>query len=314
VLIADDSVTSLRLYRYKRFYRAANGGYGGKKKQRGKRGKDLVLPVPCGTVVLHGEDDTTYRKVADLLEPGDRVVIARGGGGGRGNVHFASATNQSPNFAERGDPGEEKSIRLELRLIADVGIVGSPNSGKSTLLRAISAARPVVADFPFTTREPVLGVVLVGSYNFVAIEIPGVIAGAHQGRGLGYGFLRHALRSSLLVYLVDGTSPEPLADMEVVRSEVARFDPVLAQKAHLVVVNKIDLSEVRARLPLLKKAFGERGLKPFLVSAATGDGVPQLVTEIAKVLNTTGNQESVTPEAGDTDLAVLRPQPERHNR
>lgn len=311
ILAADASITNLNLYRHKRAYRAKNGVSGGKKKMQGKRGKNLVLPVPCGTIVLSSEGTDYHRMIADLREPGDRVIVTRGGIGGRGNVFFATATNQSPRSAEQGTPGEEKNIRLEMRLIADVGIIGVPSAGKSTLLRAISAAKPAVGDFAFTTLEPVLGVVLTGIHHIVAAEIPGIIDGAHRGRGLGHDFLRHALRTRVLVHLVSGSSPEPLADMRVVNAEMALFNPALVRKAQIVVVNKIDLPEVKARLPLLKKDFGASGLSPLFVSAATGEGVAQLVSEIIKLLSSIKASE---PEEEDTGLEVLRPQPRQYNR
>jgi GTP-binding protein len=311
ILAADASFTNLNLYRHKRTYRAPNGGSGGKKKRQGKRGKDLVLTVPCGTIVLSGEGTGYDRMIADLREPGDRVKVTRGGIGGRGNVYFATATNRSPKSAERGTPGEEMDIRLEMRLIADVGIIGIPSAGKSTLLRVISAAKPVVGDFAFTTLEPVLGVVHTGVHQFVTAEIPGIIAGAHRGRGLGHDFLRHALRTRVLVHLISGSSPEPLADMRVLNTEMALFNPLLVRKVQIVVISKIDLPEVKARLPHLKKDFETSGLSPLFVSAATGEGVDRLVSEIMKLL---GSIKASEPEEAATDFAVFHPQPMRHNR
>jgi GTP-binding protein len=283
-IMADPSVTSLRLFTHKGVYRAGPGEHGQGKKKHGKNGKDRLLRVPVGTVawdkMVIGGDVI----IADLEQADQQAILARGGRGGRGNTHFASSTNQAPRIAEKGEVGEEKAIILELRLIADVGIIGYPNVGKSSLLAAASAAKPKIASYPFTTLEPVLGVVEVDEKSFVLAEIPGLIEDAHLGRGLGSDFLRHALRTKVLIHLIDGGSASPLEDMARVNAELSLFDSALAQKPQLVVVNKIDLPEVQVRLADLKAAFNEVGMSVFFISAATGEGVASLMAEAMKLL------------------------------
>ena len=308
IIRADSSVDSLRILSRKRLYRAAGGKDGRSKKQHGKNGENLVLTVPVGTVVSHKTQISGDALIADLEQPGQQVVVAKGGKGGLGNTHFASSTNQAPQIAQKGEPGEENSIILEMRLIADVGIIGYPNAGKSTLLAAASAARPKIADYPFTTREPVLGIVEVGQRSFVLAEIPGLIDGAHLGRGLGHDFLRHTMRTKILIHLIDGSSASPLENMVQVNAELGLFDSALAQKPQLVAVNKIDLPQVKARLAEIKDAFSSAGTTPLFISAATGEGVAGLMAETMEVL------QSVTVAGGISEKApvkVFRPQPRR---
>ncbi|MFC2040800.1 Obg family GTPase CgtA, partial [Chloroflexota bacterium] len=242
----------------------------------------------------------------DLEVAGQQAVLARGGKGGLGNIHYASSTNQAPRIAQKGEAGEECSLTLELRLIGDVGIIGYPNVGKSTLLAAASAARPRIADYPFTTREPVLGVVEVGQQPFVLAEIPGLIDGAHLGRGLGHDFLRHITRTKVLIHVVDGSSAAPLDDMIRVNTELSLFDSTLTLKPQLVVVNKIDLPQAQARLDEIKAAFADAGTPVLCVSAETGEGVSELMTETAKALNRLAAER----KAGEKiSRAVFRPQP-----
>jgi GTP-binding protein len=241
--------------------------------------------VPVGTVVSHKTQIGGDAVIADLEQAGQQIVVARGGKGGWGNTHFASSTNQAPQIAQKGEAGEEHSIILELRLIADVGIIGYPNVGKSTLLAAASAAKPRIAGYPFTTREPILGVVEVGQRSFVLAEIPGLIDGAHLGRGLGHDFLRHIVRTKILIHLVDGSSASPTEDMIQVNNELSLFDSALANKPQLVVVNKIDLPQVQARLAEIKDAFSCAGTRVLFISAATGDGVAELMAETMKMLD-----------------------------
>ncbi len=222
-----------------------------------------------------------------------------------GNIHFATSTNQAPQIAQRGEPGEESAIILEMRLIADVGIIGYPNVGKSTLLAAASAAKPKIASYPFTTLEPVLGVVEVGDESFTLAEIPGLIEGAHLGRGLGHDFLRHAMRTKILIHLIDAGSSSPVEDMVRVNTELSLFDPTLALKPQLVVLNKIDLPGVQERLAEIKDAFGCAAIKPLFIAAATGRGVPELMAQAMKMLNKIAAEKEATEVPGK----VFRPRP-----
>jgi len=301
IMIADPSVTSLKMLRHKRFYKAAKGGNGRNKKKHGKKGEDLILPVPVGTVVSYKSQIGGNTIIADLEQPSQQAVVAKGGKGGFGNAHFATSTNQAPQIAQKGEAGEENYLILELKLIADVGLIGYPNVGKSTLLAAVSAARPKIASYPFTTVEPILGVVMVGQRSFVLAEIPGLIDGAHLGRGLGHDFLRHIVRTKMLIHLVDGSSVSPAEDMARVNTELSLFDSALAQKPQLVVVNKIDLPEVRAHLDEIRDSFA--GTKVLFVSAATGEGIPELMAETMNML-----QSVPKPEAGKIKK-VFHPKP-----
>ena len=306
LIMADFSVTSLRLFRQKRFFRAADGKDGKGKKKHGKNGEDLIKTVPKGTVVSYKTQIGGDALIADLAQAGQRVVVAKGGKGGFGNTRFASSTNQAPRIAQKGEAGEENTIILELRLIADVGVIGYPNVGKSTLLAAASAARPEIASYPFTTREPVLGVVSVGRQSFVLAEIPGLVDGAHLGRGLGHDFLRHIMRTKIILHLIDGTSSSPVEDMIQVNAELSLFDSALAQKPQLVAVNKIDLPEVQARLGEIKEAFAGVGTSPFFIAAATGEGVTELMAAAMKLLG----QVATRAEASEQlPKKVFRPQP-----
>ena len=305
VIRANSTVDDLRKYRQKRAYRAKSGQNGGGSKKHGKNGEDLVLTVPPGTMVTIREESSDEALVADLEYEGDEVTVVKGGRGGWGNTHFASSTNQAPHIAQRGEAGEEKTVLLEMRLIADVGVIGYPNVGKSTLLAAATAARPKVDSYPFTTIEPVLGVVEVGQQTFIMAEIPGLIEGAHLGRGLGHQFLQHVLRTKILIHIISGSSELPVKDMLRVNEELALFDPALARKPQIIAINKIDLPEVQARLADIKRELAGAGIKAFGISAATGDGVSGLMNEAMKVLNTiTGEQKAVEPT-----VKVFRPQP-----
>jgi len=308
IVVADLAVTSLKMLARKRYYRAANGGDGRSKKRHGRKGESLLLAVPVGTVVSYKSQIGGNTVIADLDQPGQQVVVAKGGKGGFGNTHFATPTRQTPQIAQKGGEGEENSIILELKLIADVGLIGYPNVGKSSLLAAVSAAKPKVASYPFTTREPILGVVGVGQRSFVLAEIPGLIDGAHLGRGLGHAFLRHIMRTKVLIHLVDGSSPSPVDDMIRVNNELSLFDSSLVQKPQLVAVNKIDLPQVRARLTELRDSFSAIDAKALFVSAATGEGVSELMAETMRLL-----QSVPKPEAGKIKK-VFQPKPRLHGR
>jgi GTP-binding protein len=303
VVRADSVVDNLRAFRPKRRYRADDGRNGGDKKKHGKKGESLLLAVPVGTVVSYKSQIGGDSLIADLGMLGQQAVVARGGKGGRGNARFATSTNQAPQIAETGEAGEEQAIILELKLIADVGLIGYPNVGKSTLLAAVSAARPKIASYPFTTREPVLGMVEVGNLSFVLAEIPGLIDGAHLGKGLGHDFLRHIVRTRVLIHLVDGSSSSPAEDMAKVNTELSLFDSALAQKPQLVAVNKIDLPQVKARLDEIKKSFSAAGSQAFFISAATGEGTLELMAQVVNLL-----QSVPKPEVGQRKK-IFRPQP-----
>jgi GTP-binding protein len=284
VAVADEAVTSLRAFRRRKSYRADRGQNGAGQKKHGRSGADLILAVPVGTVISYKSQVGDNSLIADLEQAGQSVVVAKGGRGGKGNTHFATSTNQAPQIAQRGEAGQELAIILELKLIADVGLIGFPNVGKSTLLAAVSAAKPKIASYPFTTREPVLGLVEIGNKSFVLAEIPGLIEDAHLGRGLGHDFLRHVERTRLLIHLVDGSSESPAADMAQVNTELSLFDSALGRKPQLVAVNKIDLPQVEARLAEIADSFSAVGTAVFFVSAASGQGLPELMAEAMKLL------------------------------
>jgi GTP-binding protein len=285
VLEVDEGLSTLLDYRYRTEYRADSGERGANKDMYGRGGDDLVLRVPPGTQVFDGDSGKQF---GDLRKQGERLVVARGGRGGRGNIHFASSTDQAPRKAEPGTPGQERTIRLELKLLADVGLLGFPNVGKSSLIARISAARPKIADYPFTTLVPNLGVVgLSGDRSFVMADIPGLIEGAHTGAGLGHRFLRHLERTRLLVHLLEvSATPErtPLRDYEILRRELTLYDPELAKRPEIVVLNKSDITETRSKASRLRQAFARRKLPFFVVSAATGDGVQELLEAVWKAL------------------------------
>lgn len=304
IMQADPSVTSLREFNKGRLYQAERGEDGKGKKQHGKNGLDLVLKVPVGTIALD-ESSGEPSLVADCAEPGQKAVLTRGGRGGMGNVHYTSSTNQAPRIAQKGEAGGELALTLELRLIAEVGIIGFPNAGKSTLLGAVSAANPKVADYPFTTLEPMLGVVDAGFKRFVIAEIPGLIEGAHLGRGLGHDFLRHIVRTKILIHLIDGSSANPLEDMAKVNMELTLYDAALAKKPQLIAINKIDLPEAQARISELKLAFKAAGLSAVFISAALGEGLGDLISETLKMLEKVGEETAGMA----APLTVFRPQP-----
>jgi GTP-binding protein len=282
VLRTDPGLSTLVDLSYPQRLRAGRGEHGRGKDQHGARGADLVLRVPVGTLVY---DDATGEQLVDLCLPGQSAVVARGGRGGRGNRHFATSTNRAPRRAEPGLPGEERELSLELRVLADAGLLGFPNVGKSTLIRAVSAARPRVADYPFTTLVPHLGVVRVGEESsFVLADVPGLIPGAHAGQGLGARFLRHLSRTGVLVHLLDTsglTGRDPLEDFDALNRELALASPELAAKAQIVVAGKADLAETRQRLPEVRARFAERGLELHAVSGVTGAGTRALMQIVA---------------------------------
>ncbi len=306
IIRAEPAITSLRKYRHRKLYRAGDGRNGGSQKKHGRNGSDLILEVPLGTVITNKTALPEDELMADLKDAGAQMVVARGGRGGKGNARFVSSTKQVPRIAQRGEPGEDRDIILELRLIADVGIIGYPNAGKSTLLARASAARPKIASYPFTTLEPILGAVEAGMFNFILAEIPGLIEDAHLGRGLGHEFLRHVLRTKLLLHLIDGSHESPVEDMIRVNNELALYDSALAQKPQLVAVNKIDLPQVATRKNQIAESFQQAGLKAFFVSAATGQGLEELMAAVAEKLK---NVEKGPPAPEEAPRKVFRPQP-----
>ena len=300
-LRVNPHLNTLLPFAHQRHFAAENGQHGMGKGMHGRDGADLYIEVPPGTTV---RDARTGELLGDLTQPGQELLVARGGRGGRGNEAFKSPTRQAPRFAEKGAPGEERTLRLELRLIADVGLVGKPNAGKSTLLSRVSAARPKIADYPFTTLAPNLGVVEAEGRTFVMADIPGLIEGAHAGAGLGLQFLRHVERTRLLVHLLDGSSPDPAADYAAINRELALYSEKLAAKPQIVVLNKLDLPEARARWAPLKK---ELGLEVLGISAVTGEGISGLLRVIAERL------EELPTEEPLEEMPVLRPLEAREN-
>jgi GTP-binding protein len=271
--------------RHKPHLKAGRGRHGMGKDRHGAGGDDLTVFLPLGTVIKDAETDEV---LADLSEPGQKVLLMKGGRGGQGNARFASATNKAPKFAQPGEPGEERWLRLELKLMADVGLLGFPSVGKSSFIAKVSAARPKIADYPFTTLVPNLGVVPYKNYrSFVIADMPGLIEGAHQGAGLGLRFLRHVERTDLLLHILDlSWMPErdPIREYEAINKELKLFNAELAEKRQIIVINKLDLPTVRENLPRVLPWFTERGLKVFPISAATGEGIPPLLDEIARNL------------------------------
>ncbi|SNZ15304.1 GTPase ObgE [Hydrogenobacter hydrogenophilus] len=277
ILIATSKKLTLYDFKYKRHFRAPNGERGRGKNQHGKDAEDLILEVPIGTVVM---DAQTGQVICDLTEEGQRCIVAKGGKGGRGNARFATPTNQAPKYAEKGQKGEERWLLLELKLIADVGIIGLPNAGKSTLISKLTKARPKIADYPFTTLSPVLGVMeLEDASRIVLADIPGLIEGASQGKGLGLEFLRHIERTKLLLHLVDVSDQrqmEPLEAFKIVNSEMEKYNPELLKKKQIVVGTKIDILSDREILNDLKREFEKMGYMFIPVSSITGEGMDTL--------------------------------------
>jgi GTPase len=285
VLEASNHYNTLLHFRYNPEHTAERGRHGEGSNRKGRDGNDIVLPVPVGTVVY---DEATGERVFDFTKPGDRATVAKGGRGGRGNARFATPWHQTPTEHEPGSLGEEKSLKLELKLLADVGLVGFPNAGKSTLISVLSAARPKIADYPFTTLEPNLGVVSTQDQRtFVVADIPGLIEGASEGAGLGIRFLRHVERTRLLVHLVDVSElsgRKPSEDFKIVLKELESFSPELAAKPMFVVATKTDVAQDKSRLDSLRRMASRRKLPFFKISAVTGEGVEQLKFAMAEAV------------------------------
>jgi GTPase len=309
-LEANPNDNTLLRYRYNREFKADRGRHGEGSNCTGHSGDDMILQVPVGTLAYDEESGET---IADLATPGQRILIAHGGRGGRGNQHFAKPWHQAPREHEDGQPGEERHLRLELKLLADVGLVGFPNAGKSTLISVVSAARPKIANYPFTTLEPNLGVVNAdggsGSEGrelgrtFVVADLPGLIEGAHEGAGLGIRFLRHVERTRLLVHLIDTsdfTDADPVHSFEIINNELLAFSESLREKPMIVVASKLDATSDRARLEELRRFCAQRALPFHAISAATGGGVRDLVLAIADTLDRIPKSTAPHPDAPDS--------------
>ncbi len=299
VAVADKNVSTLLDFRYKKKYSAPDGGNGRDGRRSGKNGEDLIIKFPCGTLI---RDSETGKVICDLKKDGDRFIIAKGGSGGWGNSHFATATRQTPKFAKAGLPGDEREITLELKLIADVGLLGFPNVGKSTFLSIVSDARPKIANYHFTTLVPNLGVVSMGEgQGFVVADIPGIIEGAHEGVGLGHAFLRHVERTRILLHLVDVSGSEgrdPVEDVHIINRELVSYSEKLAEKPQIIVANKADIPSFNDNFERFKAQMEDEGYKVFAISAATKSG-------ISEVINYTYECLSQLPEEEDEDYDYL---------
>jgi GTP-binding protein len=316
-LRVDAGQTTLRDFQYKHHFKAPAGGGGQRARRHGKAGDDLYLDVPPGTAVY---DDASGDLIADLVAPGQSALAARGGRGGLGNTHFATSTHQAPRHAQKGEPGEERWVRLELRLIADIGLVGLPNAGKSTLLAALTAATPKIADYPFTTLEPNLGVMdLAGEAPDIdadlrrptLADVPGLIEGASTGAGLGHAFLRHVERTRVLVQVVDGSGRDPNWDFEVIRDELRAHDPALLEKPMLIAFNKMDLPAAAEAWPAFQKARKRDGLRAVAIAASTGEGIPAFRAAIAELLPSLEESLAEQPEPSGVVVHRLDAAPDR---
>lgn len=289
VFVADEGLKTLMDFKYKKHFKADRGAHGQGKNMHGAWGEDLIARVPVGTTIY---DDDNGEVIADLTVPGQDVIVARGGRGGKGNARFATAINKAPSFSENGEPGEEHWLRMELKLLADVGLVGFPNAGKSTFISRISAARPKIADYPFTTLVPNLGVVVTRDKDtFVVADIPGLIEGASEGIGLGHDFLRHVERTRVLLYILDAAETDGrdvLEDFRVLQQELGKYNPDLLERPYLVAANKMDVPAARDKIEVLQQQFGE---KLFCISAVTGEGVEPLLNKTYEILS------SIIPES-----------------
>ncbi|MCL5292904.1 MAG: GTPase ObgE [Actinobacteria bacterium] len=303
ILVVDPGLRTLMDFRYQKHFRAARGEHGRGDNRHGKNAADLVLKVPPGTIVKSAEGEVLF----DLVRDGQKVVVARGGRGGRGNARFLTNLRRAPSFAEKGEPGEERWIALELKLLADVGIIGLPSSGKSTLISRISAARPKIAPYPFTTTTPNLGVVkLSDGRSFAAADIPGLIEGAHVGKGLGHAFLKHIERTAVLVHLLDLAATvegrDPVADFETVNRELVKYNQGLDKRPQLVAGNKMDLPEAQANFQRVAGKLLEMGYELHPISAVTGEGVERLLYMAADLLEKSVEAKAV--EAGTAEIVM----------
>ncbi len=298
IFVADEGMSTLMDFRYRKHFKADRGVHGMGKNQHGAWGENLLVKVPVGTIVL---DDDTNEIIADFTAPGQEAIIARGGRGGKGNSRFANATHKAPSMAENGEPGEEKWIRMELKLLADVGLVGYPNAGKSTFISRVSAARPKIADYPFTTLTPNLGVVLTkNKESFVIADIPGLIEGAHEGVGLGLDFLRHIERNKVLLFILDTAEVDHrdvLEDFIILRQELEFYNPDLLKRPYLIVANKLDVPDAQDKYKALQDKYGDL---VYGISAVTGQGVDELIEKTYELL------QSIPPEEHIGETRFIR--------
>jgi GTP-binding protein len=300
VFTVSPTLNTLYEFQHQQRFIAQDGKPGGRSDRTGRSAEDLIIDVPAGTIIY----DTDHGEViADLVNDDQQIIICKGGRGGRGNARFANSRDQAPRVAEKGEPGQERNLRLELRLIADVGIIGIPNAGKSTLLAAVSNAKPKIADYPFTTIEPNLGVAsLDDEQTLVLADIPGLIEGAHTGAGLGFEFLRHIQRTRVLIHLLDGLSENPNLDYAQINSELSLFDPGLAKKPQIVAVNKMDIPEVQNRWDIIQSQLKKKGIVPIPISAATGTNVRLVLYKALELLRNT------PPITKELEIPIYHPQ------
>lgn len=293
ILEVKPTLNTLSAFRHKRRYIADSGKRGGRNNRYGKSADNLILPVPPGTVIY---DANTNEILGDLTDSGQQLMICKGGRGGRGNTHFKNSRHQTPHTAEKGEPPVEKNIRLELKLIADIGLIGVPNAGKSTLLASLTNAQPKIAAYPFTTLEPNLGVAPIDDYESVVLaDIPGLIEGASQGAGLGHNFLRHIQRTRVLIHLLDGMAEDPIADFSQINTELSLFDPHLEEKPQIIALNKMDQPEVAARWLEIKAAMEERGHEIISISALARTDIRKLLLRAVEKLAQTPTLEEAAP-------------------
>jgi GTP-binding protein len=308
VIVCDPNLRDLSPLGRRKDFGAGNGHRGERSLRRGRKGKDLDISVPMGTVVFSGAPSDPQLLLADFRTSGQRILAAKGGRGGLGNARFATAVNQAPEIAGKGQSGEERDIVLEVKLVTDLCIVGPPNSGKSTLLAAISKAEPEIADYPFTTRQPTLGVMRGDRRDFIVAEIPGLVEGAHSGKGLGNDFLRHAERTKLLIYLLDGSSAAILDDLHTLDREMSLYKD-LSHKARIVAVNKVDLAEIQASLPAMRRGLARVGVAIFYISAVSGEGVLELTRKAVEMVEEVSRDEEEI--IAQPQIAVFRPKPRK---
>lgn len=312
VFVVNSHLNTLQKFQHKTHFIAEDGKKGAVNNQTGRSAPDLTIEVPAGTVIYDADSGAL---LADLVEQGQQLILCKGGRGGKGNPHFKNSRNQAPRTAEKGEPGEDKNLRLELKLIADVGIVGLPNAGKSSLLAAVSNAKPKIANYPFTTLEPNLGVVnLDDDTTLVLADIPGLVEGAHMGVGLGDSFLRHIQRCRVLIHLINGESEDPLADFSQINNELALFDPLLGEKPQLVVLNKIDNPDVEQKVTSLQKKFKKHGYQLFTISALSRTNLTSVMWKAVQLLRETPEPETpfstaipvYRPEEDDREFTILK--------